>query len=235
VDALEHVVARLVERVEGRYFGKYRGIVTDVDDPRSLGRLRVKVPQLTGEVHLGWALPCLPYGGAAGEGFFAVPGKDASVWVEFEGGNLAYPVWTGVWWGTDEPPEAATPAQKVLRTAAGHVIVLDDDEESLTVTDANGGSVTMDSNGIAIEDANGNSLTMTSDGITIKAPTVTVGATGSDHLVGHTALDSAMQALVQVLATHTHTSPPTGGPTSPPVTAITLNLGSAKSRHQVEL
>jgi phage baseplate assembly protein V len=235
MDPLEHVVARLVERVESRHFGKYRGVVTDVDDPRDLGRVRVQVPQLAGDVELGWALPCLPYGGAPGEGLFLLPSKGAGVWVEFEGGNLAYPVYTGSWWGTDERPEKATPAQRVLRTASGHVIVLDDDAETLTVTDANGSSVRMDADGITIEDVNGNTVTMTSDGITLDAPTVVVGANGSDHLVGHSALDTALQQMIQLISTHTHTSVPSGGPTSPPVAPVTLDIGSAKSPHQVEL
>ncbi|GAA4936560.1 phage baseplate assembly protein V [Streptomyces coeruleoprunus] len=233
MEPLEQIVARLVERVEGRYFGKYRGIVTDVDDPRSMGRVRTRVPHLTGDTELGWALPCLPYGGLPGEGFFTVPGVGAGVWVEFEGGNLAYPVWTGAWWGSDEVPLSAGPAQKVLRTAKGHVILLDDEEETLTVTDAHGNTVTMDAAGVVIEDSSGNTVTMDSGGITIGAPTVTIGEKGTDHLVGHRALDTALQALVKVLATHTHAA--AGAATSPPVAPLVLSLEAAKSRHEVEL
>ncbi|MEV0535999.1 phage baseplate assembly protein V [Kitasatospora sp. NPDC050463] len=235
MEPLEHVVARLVERVEGRYFGKYRGIVSDVDDPRALGRVRVRVPHLTGDVELGWALPCLPYGGLPGEGLFTVPGKGAGVWVEFEGGNLAYPVWTGSWWATGEVPQDAGPAQKVLRSAKGHVVVLDDEEETLTVTDANGNSVTMDSAGVAIEDVGGNTVTMDAGGITIGGSTVAIGEQATDHLVGHAALNTALQALVQALATHTHTVNGPTGLTSPPVVPIVLGLDAAKSRHEVEL
>ena len=43
-DLLEQSVERLVERVGGSYFGKYRGIVTDVDDPENLCRIRATVP-----------------------------------------------------------------------------------------------------------------------------------------------------------------------------------------------
>jgi hypothetical protein len=32
------ILAQLIERVEGKYFGKYRGIVTDNADPVNLGR-----------------------------------------------------------------------------------------------------------------------------------------------------------------------------------------------------
>ena len=43
----------------GRFFGKYRGLVTDNQDPLSLGRIRAKVPELLGDVETGWALPAL--------------------------------------------------------------------------------------------------------------------------------------------------------------------------------
>ena len=45
------------------YFGKYRGIVTDNDDPNRLGRLRVRVQDVLGDQESGWALPAVPYAG----------------------------------------------------------------------------------------------------------------------------------------------------------------------------
>ena len=56
------ILARLVERVEGRYFGKYRGEVTSNDDPDNLGRVKARVPRLFGDEETGWALPAFPYG-----------------------------------------------------------------------------------------------------------------------------------------------------------------------------
>src|SRR6266516_2196982 len=75
--------------------GPGRGIGSDNQDPQNIGRIRAKVPQLLGDVELGWALPCAPYGGASEQGLFLVPDAESSVWIEFEGGDLAYPVWTG--------------------------------------------------------------------------------------------------------------------------------------------
>jgi uncharacterized protein involved in type VI secretion and phage assembly len=233
MDPIREVIARLVEHVEHRHYGKYRGIVTRVDDPLSIGRIRARVPQLTADTELGWALPCLPFGGMPGEGLFTIPSEGAGVWVEFEGGDLSHPVWTGAWWGRGDVPEDATPAQKVFRTSAGHVVVLDDDEETLTITDANGNSVTMDSDGMVLADANGSTVTMDSNGVTIDAPTVIVGGTATDHLVGHKALDQALQALAKALSLHTHG---TGvGPSTPPTSPIVLSIDPAKSRHGVEL
>jgi len=43
------ILAQLIERVESKYFGKYRGVVTDNQDPDNLGRIKAKVPRLLGE------------------------------------------------------------------------------------------------------------------------------------------------------------------------------------------
>src|SRR3954452_8559303 len=104
---VEELLAKLIERVENRYYGKYRGEVVDNDDPDSLGRIKVKVPRLAHDEELGWALPAFPYGGASEQGFFAIPDVGASVWIEFEGGDLSYPIWTGTWYGDGEIPESA--------------------------------------------------------------------------------------------------------------------------------
>src|SRR5437016_4989115 len=106
----EEILARLIERVENRYFGKYRGQVTDNSDPDDLGRVKAKVPQVLGDVETGWALPAFAYGGAPGQGLFAVPDVGAGVWIEFEGGNLSYPIWAGTWFTSGDIPESAKPA-----------------------------------------------------------------------------------------------------------------------------
>ena len=139
----ETVLARLIERVEGRYYGKYRGIVSDNNDPNNLGRVKASVPRLLGDsVTTGWALPAFAYGGAKEQGFFAVADIGAGVWIEFEGGDLRFPIWSGTWYTTDAIPESAKPGKKVLKTKSGHKIVLDDDANSLTIADSNGNTVT---------------------------------------------------------------------------------------------
>ena len=76
-----------------KFYGKYRGKVTDNTDPLMQGRIRANVPAVFGEEDTGWALPAAPYGGS-GVGFFFVPPVDANVWIEFEGGDPDYPIWT---------------------------------------------------------------------------------------------------------------------------------------------
>ena len=42
-----------------RHYGKYRGIVTDNQDSKHLGRLKARVPEVLANVETGWALPSL--------------------------------------------------------------------------------------------------------------------------------------------------------------------------------
>jgi len=216
----DDLLARLVERVEGRFYGKYRAFVVDNADPENRGRLRLQIPSALGkDVVSGWALPCLPYGGAADQGFFFIPEKDACVWVEFEMGDLDYPVWVGTFWGkpggqTEVPKPAdgqSPPTSKVIKTL-NHFIELADedgkaairitdqansneiviDDKGMALKDANDNKVTMDSNGIKIEDKNGNVVTMDSSSVTIKSNQINIGESASEPMVLGNQLKSAL-------------------------------------------
>jgi hypothetical protein len=79
-----------------------------------------------------------------------LPEVGAGVWIEFEGGDPSYPVWVGCYWKDGDIPQDAAPDKKVLRTASGHEITLDDGGSTITIADANGNTITMDSSGITL-------------------------------------------------------------------------------------
>ena len=99
-----------------QFFGKYRGKVENNIDPMLMGRVQVSVAAVLGDGRSSWAMPCAPYAGS-GVGFFAVPPVGANVWVEFEGGDPDYPIWSGGFWGFGEAPASpAIPQMKVFKT-----------------------------------------------------------------------------------------------------------------------
>ncbi len=187
---LERIVANLVERVEHRYYGKYRGTVVDNQDPAKLGRLKLKVPSVLGsDVVTGWATPCAPYGGATGQGFLFIPEVGAGVWTEFEEGDLEFPIWVGTFWsqpeaeteipkpnrgsdGAEESSVQEPPTRKIIKTLKGHTIQFEDKdgEEMVMIKEAkNGHLITLDKDGIKITDgANGNSISMDKNGAVIE-------------------------------------------------------------------
>ena len=112
-----------------QFWGKYRGIVVDNEDALMLGRLQVSVPQALGEVLTAWAMPCVPYAGLQ-VGFYMMPPIGAAVWVEFEGGDLDYPIWAGCFWREGERPvEAELPTMRMIQTASSKLVFNDLDGE----------------------------------------------------------------------------------------------------------
>jgi hypothetical protein len=108
-----------------QFFGKYRGKVENNIDPMMLGRLQVSVPAVLGDGSLSWAMPCVPFAGP-GVGFFAIPPNGANIWVEFEGGDPDYPIWTGCFWGVGEVPAMpAIPQMKVIKTDSATITLSD--------------------------------------------------------------------------------------------------------------
>jgi hypothetical protein len=182
---LERAVANLIEKVEHRFYGKYRGIVVDNHDPAKLGRLNLHIPSVFGvDATTGWAMPCTPYGGKTGQGFLFIPDVGAGVWVEFEEGKLEFPIWVGTYWrnGDEQPkPDRAADGSersaiqdpssaKIIKTSKGHTIQFEDADgaEMLLIREGKSGHfITMDDNGINITDASGNRIEFRAAGIRI--------------------------------------------------------------------
>jgi hypothetical protein len=101
------------------YYGKYRAVVKDTNDPEKRARIRVECPAVLGKQLSNWALPCLP------PSCFGVPLLNTMVWIEFEGGKKDSPIWTGVFYTRDQLKalfqDVYNPKDFIISTQAGWV------------------------------------------------------------------------------------------------------------------
>jgi uncharacterized protein involved in type VI secretion and phage assembly len=166
----------------GRFLGKFRGMVLNNIDPMQIGRLQVQVPDVTGLAPATWAMPCAPVAGIQ-SGMFALPAIGSGVWVEFEQGNIDFPIWVGCFWGS----AAEVPALARLTPPGVAAITLQTTlQNGLTVSDlpgpsggimlksATGATLIVNDTGIYIQNGKGASLVMTGPTVTINAGALTV-------------------------------------------------------------
>jgi type VI secretion system (T6SS) baseplate-like injector VgrG len=223
-----------LERGIDRFYGKYRGVVADTNDPLQVGRLQARVPEVLGEAQSGWALPCAPYGGA-GCGLFTIPPVGAGVWIEFEAGDPSRPVWTGTWWGTgdvpsDEQGATAQTTTKILRSEFGLIVSLDDSKKTITLSDSSG------TNLISIKTTEGTIDVKSSTSVTIEASTIYHGQGATHPAVYGDDLLQYLSQLVTIFNAHMHPGELAAGvipvtPTPPvaPMTPPTPSLLSTKN------
>jgi uncharacterized protein involved in type VI secretion and phage assembly len=203
--ALEAILdARLSEGLGGRWYGVFPALVTDINDPDGLGRVKVKLPwapDTAGGAYDTWArVATLMAGNDRGTWF--IPDVSDEVLVAFEGGDPRRPyVLGGLWNGSDAPPESMDGAgrnfKKVVRSRNGVKITLDDTDgqEQLILETPGGQKLTMkDGPGeVEIKDSNGNSVKLEVSGITVTASAkVTVNATLVQVSSGMVTVDAAM-------------------------------------------
>ncbi|MFK7868718.1 MAG: phage baseplate assembly protein V [Roseobacter sp.] len=105
----------------------------------------------------------------------------------------------------------------ILTNEEGSTLTLDAASGSVTLEDARGNSLTMESSGTTVEDANGNKIKMGPAGIevdgttvTIKGAQVAVGSAGGEPLIKGA-------SFLALFATHMHTTTLPGLPTTPPI------------------
>ena len=155
-----------------QFFGKYRGVVTDIQDPLMTMRIKASVPDVYGDGTSGWAMPCAPFGGSQ-VGLFMLPTVGAGVWIEFEHGDPDYPVWTGCWWGsaTEIPTQWLAPPYKkvMLMTPSGHSITVDDTPGvgGITLQTAEGAKVVLSSTGCQFTNGQGATVQLTGPQVSV--------------------------------------------------------------------
>lgn len=164
-NSIEDAVLKVAEFQRSKYFGKYRGVVVDNEDDEGLGRVTAEVPAVYGDQISPWAMPCVPFAGAA-HGAVFLPEVGDGVWIEFEGGDLARPIWSGVWWAEGQMPEGASTTARMISTSAGHQVVLDEEADEMKLIHPGGPQIVM-----------------TGEDITLTAGQCTLKITGSEIVI----------------------------------------------------
>lgn len=147
------------EQAQGLVRGVVTGLVTNLNDPENLGRVKVKYAWL-GEIESDWLRVATPMAGPS-RGLLFLPEVNDEVLIAFEQGDVHHPYIIGALWNSkDKPPKGNSDVvkngkveQRILQTRAGHQIVLDDSAgaEKITIVDKTGkNKIEIDSNTNAI-------------------------------------------------------------------------------------
>ena len=183
-----------------RYYGVVEAIVVE-NEGDDEGRVQVKFPWFDGGGSVTeWCRVSQLYAGG-GYGSVFVPESGDEVLVAFIHGDMRFPiVLGGMYNGVDKPPTARKDGkdQKIIRTKAGHEVLLDDGAKEIRITTAQGGTVTVTATG---------EITLDAAKVTVKADSIDLGGGATEPgVLGRTLLAEFLK--------HTHPAP--GGVTGPP-------------------
>jgi Type VI secretion system/phage-baseplate injector OB domain len=151
-----------------RFFGKYRGTVINNIDPKSENRIQATVPSVSQLMPTSWCTPCLPLAGRL-SGASLVPQVGSGVWIEFEGGDPDYPIWTGCFYGSsaERPRDASggTPVTPsiVFQGQFLHSITVNDlppPAGGIELKSVGGAKIIVNDIGITIDNGKGASITL---------------------------------------------------------------------------
>jgi uncharacterized protein involved in type VI secretion and phage assembly len=160
----------------GRFTGVVNAIVTNNNDPDSLGRVKVKFPWMSDSDESPWARIAAPMAGS-GRGAYFLPEVDDEVLVAFFQGDPRFPYVIGALWSSKDPPPADNSNGKntvrVIKSPRGHQVRFDDEsgKELVEIIDASG------KNRIVIDIAHNTITLQAAKDIVIAAPQGTLKLT----------------------------------------------------------
>lgn len=185
------------KRSDSRIYGVVVGIVTNNKDTEKLGRIKVKIPRLSGEDESNWARVTSFMAGKE-RGAFFLPEVDDEVLVAFEYGDINMPYVIGsLWNGKDVPPENNSDGKnniRVIRSRSGHVITLDDSDGSEQIkimdkTEKNMIIIDTKNNTISIKSDKDIELSAPNGKVTIEAMDIETKSTASTKIEATSGVD----------------------------------------------
>lgn len=181
----------------GRYYSSYRAFVIDTEDPKGMNRVKVVLPTIHSNDEEGtWAYPKNNWGGKD-YGTNLQPLKGDMVWVEFELGDLDYPIWSHGGYAKDEKPKEFVNNTYGLKTPKGNLVIVDDREgkEGLLVK---------------LKD-NKDWIKLNLDNLELESAIIKLGKRGDEKLIMGESLITKVEELINInqeilsnLKDHTH-------------------------------
>lgn len=180
------------ETADGGIQGVVVGIVTDNEDPKDLGRVKLRFPWRDADDESYWARIATPMAGG-NYGAYFLPEVDDEVLVAFENGDIHNPYVVGGLWNGEQPPpqknEGSNDVREVrsrsehrltfddadegsitIQTSAGHEIVVDDSEsgETIRIRDEDEtNAITLDASSDTVAIEAGKDLELSAQNITL--------------------------------------------------------------------
>jgi hypothetical protein len=141
---LERILEDGFERVFGIYLSSYMGYVASTEDPDGYGRIKIILPFLNKTKPIEkWAWQKGRYAGK-NYGSWNIPEVGEMVWVEFERGNLSYPIWSYGYHGKNElEPEWANVKDKWFRTPEGFHVRWKAEDKTFEISIPEGASLSI--------------------------------------------------------------------------------------------
>lgn len=164
------------------------GVVSSLEDPDRLGRVKVTYPHLD-DAESDWARLTSPMAGPD-RGVFFRPEVNDEVLVALEHGDYRRPYILGALWNQEDtpPPDGGEPAEnnwRLIKSRSGHIIKFDDTAggEKIEIIDKDGSrQVIIDSANKKIQvicDDGDVEVSASSGSVTVEATTVELKASGN--------------------------------------------------------
>jgi phage baseplate assembly protein gpV len=167
-------------------------VVTRVDDPERLGRVRVALPTM-GDLETDW-LEVLSPGAGQEKGLVVPPDVDDRVLVLLAHEDPAQAVVLGGLYGTEGPPDPGVEEGAIrrytLRTPGGQQVRLDDGRRTVRVENESGSHLQLAGGRARVAISDGSRFELTRDGVQLRCETdLTIEAPGRSIVIRAGSID----------------------------------------------
>jgi len=179
-------------RMRPRTAASTLGVVSQIEDPDAMGRVRVVLPNFGG-VETSW-LPVVVPGAGADKGLIALPDVDDQVLVLFFNEDPDQAIVLGGLYGANRPPDTGVEAGAVRRytftTPGAQRIRLDDQGRTVVIENSNGDFIRLAPEEVRLGDNQGSLIELTPGRCRIHAAAdLEIGAPGKKVTISGQAID----------------------------------------------